>query len=294
MTEGATNVVTIAKVGEILTLTNTEAEREYGSPPKKLLSAGTAATLEELLTKLGYAGAERRDIRATGAEQVGFWLNAISPLLLMIGIIGIYIEFKTPGFGFPGIIAIAAFALYFLGGYVAGLSGLEWIAVFVVGVVLLALELFFFPGTAVLGLSGAALMLTALVMATADMYPGMPKLPGLPQLRLPIWNLSTAFVGAAVAVLVLNRLLPKTRLYRTLVSETASGVLTETEQQQQRSALLGQSGVSLSSLRPGGKAQFGNVILDVISQGDLVPKGTPVKIIGFSGTEALVEVIGQK
>src|SRR3989454_40277 len=184
--------------GQILTLTNTEAEREYGDPPKPLLSSGTVESLGELLKKLGYINSARVDIQPTGVEQVAMWINVISPLLLIIGIAGIYIEFKTPGFGLPGIVGIAAFALYFLGGYIAGLSGLEWIAVFVVGLALLALELFVFPGTAALGLIGTALMLVALVMAMVDVYPGMPSLPTFKMLELPLRDLFIAFLGGAV------------------------------------------------------------------------------------------------
>ncbi len=291
--DGKTNAVTIAKSGELLTLTNTEAEKEYGDPPRRLLSSGTVASLDELLNKLGFAGAERRNIQPTGVEQIAFWLNTISPLLLIIGIIGIYIEFKTPGFGLPGIIALAAFALYFLGGYVAGLSGVEWIAVFILGAVLLALELFAFPGTIALGFAGIGLMLIALVMAMVDTYPGMPSVPTLPQLQLPLERLALAFVGATAGILVLGRLLPKTPLYKVLVSESASGVMTEAKQQEQRGTLQGQIGVALSNLRPGGKAQFGDQVLDVISQGDMLPKGTRVKIIGFSAAEALVEAVNE-
>src|SRR5438876_1786794 len=139
--------------GQILTLTNTEAEREYGQPPKPLLSSGTVASIENLLAKVGYAEARRVEIRPTGGETLGSWINMISPLLLIVGIAGIYIEFKTPGFGLPGIIGVVAFALYFFGGYIAGLSGLEWIGVFLLGLALVALELFVFPGTFALGLA---------------------------------------------------------------------------------------------------------------------------------------------
>ena len=172
--------------GQILTLTNTEAEREYGEPPKPLLSSGTVETIEELLQKLGYVDAARVDIKPTGVERLATWINIISPLLLIIGIAGIYIEFKTPGFGLPGIIGIVAFALYFFGGYIAGLSGLEWIAVFLLGLALVGLELFVFPGTVALGLIGAVLMLVALVMAMVDVYPGMPAIPTFEKLELPL------------------------------------------------------------------------------------------------------------
>jgi membrane-bound serine protease (ClpP class) len=203
-------------------------------------------------------------------------------------------EFKTPGFGVPGITALIAVALYFFGGYIAGLSGMEWILVFIVGLVLVALELFLWPGTIALGLMGAALMLTALVMAMVDVYPGMPSVPTLPQLKLPLQQLALAFTGGVVAVLVLGRFLPKTPVYRLLVSQGASGMGSEAKQEEQRAALQGQVGVAVSNLRPGGKAQFGDQIVDVISQGDLVPKGARVRVIGFSGTEAIIEVVADK
>jgi membrane-bound serine protease (ClpP class) len=279
--------------GQILTLTNTEAEREYGDPPKRLLSSGTVESLDELLKNLGYSDAVRVNIQPTGAEQVAMWINMISPLLLIIGIAGIYIEFKTPGFGLPGIVGIVAFALYFLGGYIAGLSGLEWIAVFLVGLALVALELFVFPGTTALGLIGTALMVVALVMAMVDVYPGMPALPTFKMLELPLRDLFIAFLGGAGAVLVLSRWLPKTSFYGKLVSQAASGVTTEAKLEQRHISRLGQVGVAISPLRPGGKAQFGNEILDVISQGDLIDKGQRVKIIGHSGTEAVVEAEGR-
>ena len=278
--------------GQILTLTNTEAERDYGRPPKPLLSSGTVESIEELLKSLEFDNAARVDIRPTGVERLGMWINMISPLLLIVGIAGLYIEFKTPGFGLPGIIGIMAFALYFFGGYIAGLSGLEWIAVFLLGVALVALELFVFPGTVALGLAGAVMMLVALVMAMVDVYPGMPPIPRVQNLELPLRDLSIALVGGAVAVLVLSRWLPKTTIYGKLVSQTRSGESTVAEREQKQESRIGRVGVAVSPLRPGGKAQFGDEILDVISQGEMIEHGRRVKIVGHSGAEAVVEPAG--
>jgi membrane-bound serine protease (ClpP class) len=296
VTEDATNTVVIAKEGDILTLTNTEAEKEYGKPPQRLLSSGTVQDIDDLLATLGYTGAERHDIQPTGMERIGSWLNAISPLLLIIGVLGIYIEFKTPGFGLPGIVGIAAFALYFLGGYVAGLSGAEWILVFVVGLALVVVELFVFPGTVAIGMLGAVLMLAAIIMAMVDLYPapGPGRLPSLPKLEtfeLPMRHLLIATIGGGIGIWLVSFFLPRTSLYRAVVSKSASGMKTEAAFDQQRKSRQGQVGVTISFLRPGGKAQFGEEIIDVISQGELVPKGTPVRIIGSSGTEALVETV---
>jgi membrane-bound ClpP family serine protease len=117
----------------------------------------------------------------------------------------------------------------------------------------------------------------------------MPALPTFKMLELPLRDLFIAFFGGAVAVLVLSHWLPKTSFYGKLVSQAASGVITVAKLERQQVSRLGQVGVAISELRPGGKAQFGNEILDVISQGELIDKGQRVKIIGHSGMEALVE-----
>lgn len=277
------------KEGNILTLTDRQAAKEYGEPLKPLLSSGTVGSLEALLAQLGYAGAERVEIKPTGAEQLGIWINTIAPILLIIGIIGLYIEFKTPGFGLPGIVGITAFAIYFLGGYVAGLSAAGWVIVFVVGLILVLLELLVFPGTYIVGIAGAVLMLVSLVMGMVDMYPGAPALPTLPQLRLPMRDLAVAAGVSFVLALILARFLPQTPLYRQLVSQTASGVSSVAALEEQQEARIGQTGVTIAPLCPGGKARFGDELLDVITRGEMVAKGRPVRIIGRSGPDAVVE-----
>lgn len=246
-------------------------------------------SLDALLDKLGFASAQRVEIKPTGAEKLGTWINAIGPLLLIAGIIGLYIEFKTPGFGLPGILGIAAFALYFFGGYVSGLSGAGWAVLFVVGLILVGLEWFVFPGTYIAGISGAVLMLVATVMAMVDRYPGAPSLPTLPQLRLPLRDISMAIAISFVLALLLARFLPKTSLFRSLVSQSASGVSSVAAQEAQQEARIGQSGVAISQLYPGGKARFGEQTLDVLTEGELVEKGRPVKIIGHTGLGAVVK-----
>jgi membrane-bound serine protease (ClpP class) len=136
------------------------------------------------------------------------------------------------------------------------------------------------------------LILVSLVMAMVDMYPGTPVMPTLHQVKLPIQNLTIAFAISVAIILVLARILPKTPMYRALVSQGASGVASEQAQLQEHASRIGQTGVAISNLRPGGKAQFGREILDVITQGEMISKGQAVRIIGNSGTEAIVENIG--
>jgi membrane-bound serine protease (ClpP class) len=277
--------------GEILTLTNIQAEREFGSPPKPLLSSGTVEGIDELVAKLGYKTAHITRVTPTGAEKFASFLTLISPLLLLAGIVGIYIEFKTPGFGFPGIVGLVAFALYFLGGYVAGLSGLEWTVVFALGLSLFVLELFFFPGTLLLGITGAAMMLAALVMAMVDFYPGMPAVPSFHLVQQSLFNVLFTCGVAMVVMILLSRYLLKTPLFHRLVATGTSGSITVARLAEAQASRVGEIGVAIAPLRPGGKAQFGSAILDVMSQGEMIERGTRVRIVSFSGHEAVVEAL---
>lgn len=277
--------------GQILTLTDVQAAKTYGNPPKPLLSRGTFGSMEELLEHLGLQKAEIKRVQPTGAEKTASWLTKISPLLLVIGVIGVYIEMKTPGFGVPGIVGIIALATYFFAGYIAGLSGLEWMIVFFVGLILFALEIFFFPGTIALGLAGAALMLIAIIMGFVDVYPGMPAFPSMAMLRPALQNLAIAGAVSIVLMAILARYLPKTALYGRLVSTGASGAETTRVLEEQAVSRLGQIGVTISALRPGGKARFGEVVLDVVTQGEMIPKGAQVKVISSSGSDPVVEAV---
>lgn len=286
---------TISEEGEILTLTSSEAERKYGTPAKPLLSAGTIPSLEALIEKLELKDATVVRIESTGAETLATWINAISPLLLMVGLACLYIEYKTPGFGIFGTLGIVIFLVYFLGGYVAGLSGIEWVAVFFLGVVLVALEFFVFPGTILLGLSGVGLMLVALLMGMVDWYPGMPAIPSVGNFNRLIGdslnNLFLGLAGGAVLIWLLSKWLPKTQYYPMLISQTASGVESIEQDEKVISARVGQTGITVSQLRPGGKARFGEELVDVISAGEIIERDRAVKIVRHSGRDPVVEEI---
>ena len=295
----------ICQEGDILTLTNLEAEAKYGDAKTPLLSSGTVESIDSLINELGYAGALRVDIQPLGAEELGTWINAISPLLLLIGIIGLYIEFKTPGFGVFGAIGIAALVVYFFGGYVSGLAGIEWVAVFVLGVVLVAVELFWFSGTLIIGMVGVVCMLVALVMGMTDIYPDMPWFPtgegkgdsmpqvegidfALPDFSKPIRDLMIAFVLSIPVIWALAKYLPQTAFFARFASEAASGVESVAALAAEVDSRLGQVGEATTPLHPGGKAMFGDDMCTVVTQGEMIAVGAQVKVIGHRGSDLLV------
>ena len=295
----------ICEEGDILTLTNLEAEAKYGEAQTRLLSSGTVESIDALIIELGYGGSQRVDVAPLGVEALGTWINAISPILLLIGIIGLYIEFKTAGFGVFGAVGIAALVLYFFGGYVSGLAGIEWVGIFLLGVALVAVELFLLPGTIFIGLLGVVCIFVALIMGMTDLYPNMPWFPAgdgngnsvpqiegihfaLPDFSRPIRDLLIALALSVPIIWALAKYLPQTALFAAFTSSAASGVESVAAVAAELESRLGQAGTSTTPLNPGGKVMFGDALCNVITQGEMIAAGTPVKVIGHRGSDLLV------
>src|SRR5262249_39560552 len=161
--------------GTLLTLNAQEATEKINGKP--LLADGLADSVVDLIQKAGLKG-NVVSLGPTGFEQLAFWITALAPLLLLGGIIGAWLEFKIPGASLPGIISAICFALFFLGHYLAGLAGWEVVALFVLGVVLVIIEILFFAhSTIVFGVVGVFLILASLFWAMIDRYPGETFFP---------------------------------------------------------------------------------------------------------------------
>jgi len=295
---------TICAEGEILTLTNVEAETKYGDNKTALLSAGTVESIDVLIEKLGYAGAKRVDVKPMGAEELGTWIAAISPLLLLIGIAGLYIEFKTPGFGVFGGIGIVALVIYFFGGYVSGLAGIEWVGIFMLGIALIAVEIFLIPGTMIAGMCGAVCILISLIMGMTDVYPNIPWFPAtpieggtppvegidfaIPDFSKPMMDLSIAFLLSIPLLWGLSKWLPHSSYFSRLGSDSASGVVSVAVLAAEVESRQGKVGTTTTPLNPGGKALIGDDLCSVITQGEMIGSGASVKVIGSSGSDLIV------
>lgn len=282
--------VVICPTGRLLTLTDIEASRKIGKPLKPLLSAGTVKDLPAMLELIGLKNAEVRELKITVAERLARWIAALAPLFLMAGLLGLYIEFKTPGVILPGILGALCLAIFFWGHHIAGLAGFEHVLLFVLGLALVITEVFFFPSLGILGILGSVLMLWALLSAMIDHLPGGSWYPTLPELKVPVFNLALALVLSGLGMLLFGRYLPDSRLFRRFVLESA----TAKEAGYQASAedtttLVGLTGDTITILRPAGSAQFGERRLDVVTRGDYLPAGTAVRIVAAEGNHLVVE-----
>src|SRR6478752_4796350 len=192
--------------GAVLTLNAQEATEKINGKP--LLAEGIADSIADLAKRAGLKGNVAR-IEPTGFEQLAFWITALAPLLLLGGILGAYLEFKIPGETWPGVISAICFALFFLGHYFAGLAGWEVVALFVLGIVLVLVEIVFFAhSTIVFGVVGVLLIFGSLLWAMIDRYPGQGFCPTAEMLKMPLLNLLLSLVAAAVLIAILARYLP--------------------------------------------------------------------------------------
>ena len=278
--------------GAVLTLNAQEAtERINGKP---LLAEGVADSVSDLIKKAGLKGNEVT-IEPTGFEQIAFWITALAPLLLLGGILGAYLEFKIPGVTWPGVISAICFALFFLGHYLAGLAGWEVVALFILGMILVLIEILFFAhSTIVFGVVGVFLMLASLLWTMIDRYPGQNFFPTGKMLAMPLLNMFIAIVGSFIIIALLARYLPRTSIYRrfALMDSNPPGPSLAGVPRQFTTALAltpGMQGTSVTVLRPSGKARFADHVVDVVTEGEFIGPQTPVTVIQTDGMRVVVK-----
>jgi membrane-bound serine protease (ClpP class) len=279
----------IVPKGKILTLTNVEAETQYGEPPKNLLSMGTKSGLDAVISVISLDSPRIVKIEPTGFEELARLIVLVSPLLIAGAMLCGYIEFKSPGFGLFGIGAIVLAVIYFFGHYIAGLSGYENVVIFVVGVILIAVELFILPGHILPGVLGAGMILYSLLKAMVDHYPADPVLPTMPQLELPLRNMGVALAISIIAIVLLARLFPKTPLYGAFVLTKVNPDTVEPANGVHPAIHVGDKGIALTMLRPAGTASFGGGPVDVVTQGDFIRVGTAISVVKIEGGAVTVE-----
>ena len=285
----------ICEAGQLLTLTSHDATRRFGEEQRPLLSEGIVKDLPELLATIGYGGVEPVAVTSTSAERIARFIEGfpMSGIILAAGLILLYIEYKTPGFGIPGIAGILLLGVWFWGHQIAGLAGMGEILIFLLGIVLLFVEIFLIPGFGFVGLSGMALILVSLVMAMVEHYPGVP------------WYQPAGLSGASVQTMVLNmgvgllltflggvllaRVLPETRAFQRLMLNkdlsAGAGYLASAPTDD----LLGLTGVAGSALRPAGIGVFGDRRLNVVTRGEFIDKDQPIVVAETHGNRIVVE-----
>lgn len=278
MVDAAVEIPGVVEKGKLLTLT-TEEGLEHG------LVNFRAENLGGVLQHLKLEDAEIRVVSPAWAERVvRFVTNPMfASLLMTIGLVGILVELRTPGFGVPGLVGLGSLGLFFWGHWIARLAGLEELALIGVGILLLALELLVIPGFGIAGILGILALLFGLGFSLVGAGTTVSAvLTSLGQAMI-------SFVVAIVVLLVLLRFAPRLPFARGIVLQTALAAegarLGDAEP-----ALVGvgSMGIAESPLRPAGVALFGGRRVDVVSEGSFIPAGSSLEVTRQDGNRIVV------
>jgi membrane-bound serine protease (ClpP class) len=285
--------------GELLSLTAAEAMRTYGAPPRPLLGAGTARDVDDLLGQLygphGYAATR---LESTWSEHLAVLLNRAAPVLMGLGLLALFVGFKSPGFGGMIVAGAALLGVVFVGGQVAGLSGHEPVILFAGGLVLLLLELAFWHSAGLLGVLGFGAMLGSLLWSMTDLWPGEPIAVAWSADAFvgPVVNLSLGLVLAAGLAAALLRWLPRGWTWDRLVVEATIGGAAQTSSAGpgaggELDALVGRRGRAATALRPGGQVEIGGRRFEAAVAVGAVDAGAAVVVVRRTDFALVVEEV---
>jgi membrane-bound serine protease (ClpP class) len=271
---------------QLVTLTSKEAI-EYG------IADTILSTFNQVLEAYDLQDADIVELEVDWAEGVIRFISnpVISGLLIMMGLVGLFTEVKTPGWGIPGTLAVVSLALLFGANYILELASFIEIILFILGVALLIVEIFVVPGFGVFGILGILFMITGLFLGLLADLP----LVDWEDISFVIIQLAASFVGTGILVFLMSKVLPKSGMWNTMILsknlESKSGYTTS---EPDFGHLVGIIGESLTDLRPSGTAILENKRYDVVTAGEFIPKQKKLKVLEVEGSKVVVEEVTEE
>ena len=202
--------------------------------------------------------------------------------------------------GIGGLTSLLCFSLFFWSRFLGGTSGWLEVTLFLVGLVFIGAELFVIPGFGIAGLGGIGLMIGSLVMASRRVL--IPEnAEQFTSLSYDVLTVTGAFIGFVIALVVLSnyigelpglsRLTLKPPVLEGVTASQASDLSTQPLVPGWQRVAEGDVGTTISSLRPSGKIQVDDFVVDVVTEGDFVESGQSVKVIGKQGSRIIVRLV---
>ncbi|MEZ4721928.1 MAG: NfeD family protein [Flavobacteriales bacterium] len=277
----------VSEKGKVVTLTVKEAI-ELG------FCDGEFNTMEEVLTHCGVSDYSVTKQKLSSVDTIIGWLinPAISGLLILVIIGGIYFELQSPGVGFPLIASIVAALLYFMPHYLEGLAENWEVVIFACGLILIGVEIFVIPGFGIAGISGIALAVIGLTLSMVGNV-GFNFAP----VDMGSWTEAFLVVMLASGVSVIGSLFLASKLFE---SGALSRVVLNAEQKSSEGyvgtdgvsqSLIGSTGTAYTHLHPSGKVEIDGNLHDAFAESGYIEKGTSVKVVSYSTSQIKVRAI---
>ncbi len=277
----------IIDTGKVLTFTPSEAMK-HG------FCEGIAEDVPEVLEKIGVENYELVEYKPTFLEKViGFLVNPIvSGILIMAILGGIYFELQTPGIGFPLVIALIAATAYFAPLYLEGLAAHWEILLFIIGVILIAVEIFVLPGFGIAGVLGILFSFTGLVLSLLNNVNFDFKGVNPDKIVTALTTVIVALFGGFILSILLSK-----RLFSADHGAFRNLSLHEVQEKEKGfvgvdtkiKSLTGKTGTAYTVLRPSGKVIIEGKIYDAVANLGMIDKGEQVIVVKDEAAQLYVE-----
>jgi len=218
-------------------------------------------------------------------------------VLLAVGFFALYFELHTPGVGLGGFIATVCFLLFFWSRFLGGTAGWLEVLLFLAGVGCLLLEIFVLPGFGIFGLGGGLLIIASLILASQTFV--IPRNEYQVQQSMQSFLiLIGAFLGVMVLAWLARKWLPRMPVLGRMFLQPPEPE--EAEQIRQRETLadyhdlVGAVGLAATRLIPCGKARFGNRLVDVMADGELIERGQKIVVTDVQGYRVIVRAVEEQ
>lgn len=262
-------------------------------------SKGIVRNEEELKAQYGLSHVVR--LAPTWSEALAYWLTSmyVRGFLMMIIMLGAYVEFHTPGVGVPGLVALIALSIFVGAPFLAGFANVWELVMIAVGIGLIVLEVFVIPGFGLAGIAGVFLLFVGLLATFVPDEPGRsfpiyyPSFPStIAWLKTGILTMASSAVASIVGMVLLSKYLPRTLLFSRFAPANPTPSEVAFGDAYRGAARVGDIGLAEGPLHPAGKARFGRVLVDVVSQGDFLDGGITVEVIERRGNRVVVRPSG--
>jgi len=273
--------------GRVISFTATEAV-------KNNYCEGIASNIDEVMKLAGIESYELVEYKPTVVEKISdFLLNPfISGILIMLIIGGIYFEMQSPGIGFALFVAITAAVLYFAPLYLQGLAANWEIALFIVGIILIGIEIFAIPGFGVIGITGIVLAVLGLTLSLVDHLPSDSpiSLPDGSSFVKALFTVVIAMILSVTLSIWLGGKLLNTRLFgKIALSATQDSAQGYVGTDVSARSLVGMRGKAYTMLRPSGKVEINGDIYDASALLGYIDKGEEVVVVKFETSQVFVK-----
>ena len=274
----------ITKAGEVITFSTSEAIK-YG------FCEGEVESIDDVLAKNDIMDYTIEEFRLSGAEKIiRIFLNpVISGILILVILGGIYFELQTPGVGFPLLAAVTAALLYFIPYYLNGLAENWEIIMFIVGIILLALEIFVIPGFGIAGISGLVLTMGSLILVMLNNDLLDFSFVKTSEIFQAVAAILTGLFLSIILMFFGGVRLTNTRFFRRIALQTVQDRMEGYTSNFKEKSLLGKSGKAYTVLRPSGKVIIEDVLYDAYTRGDYIQKDEEIVVVSEEGTSLKVK-----